>query len=254
MSTNSATTLDTMLNHRSIRKFTAQPIEDTLLTKLIEAGQMASTSSFMQAVSIIRITDKALRQNIRKICVEMPQTAAPETLKGHGYVESCADFLIFCMDNQRHSQLVPDSQLDWTEIVLIGAIDAALLAQNVMLAAESVGLGGVYIGSIRNDLTTLSGLLQLPQHVVPLFGMCLGYPDQNPAIRPRLPMDMLLSTNQYQPASSEQLAQYNAVVAAYYHERGNEGLDWAKQISTTFAKPVRPHLLAYLNAQGYAKR
>lgn len=246
--------LDIMLNHRSIRKFTAQPIIDTLLHQLIEAGQMASTSSFMQAVSIIRVTDKALRQNIRKICVEAPQAASADTLKGHGYIESCAEFLVFCMDNHRHQQLVPDAQLDWTEVVLIGAIDAGLLAQNVMLAAESVGLGGVYIGSIRNDLATLSDLLQLPKHVVPLFGMCLGYPDQDPASRPRLPVEILLSTNHYQPANEAALENYNKIIADYYHQRGNAGLDWQKQIANTFAKPVRPHILNYLHSQGYAKR
>lgn len=249
-----SSTLDTMFNHRSIRKFTDQPISDELLHKLIEAGQSASTSSFMQAVSIIRVTDKALRQNIRKICVEMPQDTLPDALKGHGYIEHCAEFLVFCMDNHRHAQLVPDAQLDWTEVVLIGAIDAGLLAQNLLLGAESVGLGGVYIGSIRNDLATLGELLGLPSHVVPLFGLCLGYPDQDPAIRPRLPVDMILSTNQYQPTTPDTLENYNKVVADYYEQRGNAGLDWTKQIANTFARPVRPDILAYLQSQGYAKR
>lgn len=250
----SSPTLETLLNHRSIRKFSDKPIAEDLLATIIEAGQMASSSSFMQAVSIIRVTDKQLRQHIRKICVQQPQTASPDTLKGHEYVGDCAEFLVFCMDNQRHQQLVPDSQLDWAEVVLIGAIDAGLVAQNVMVAAESVGLGGVYIGSIRNDLATLSDLLKLPPYVVPLFGMCLGYPEQNPVKRPRLPLTMLLSTNHYEPATTEQLEQYNQVVANYYHERGNDGLDWQKQIANTFAKPVRPAILPYLQSQGYAKR
>lgn len=247
-------TLETLLNHRSIRKFSDKPIAEDLLVTLLQAGQMASSSSFMQAVSVIRVTDKQLRQQIRKICIQQPQTASSDTLKGHDYVENCAEFLVFCMDNQRHQQLVPDSQLDWTEIVLIGAIDAGLVAQNVMVASESVGLGGVYIGSIRNDLVTLSELLKLPTHVVPLFGMCLGYPEQNPAQRPRLPFTMLLSTNHYEPATTEQLEQYNQVVANYYHERGNDSLDWQQQIANTFAKPVRPSILPYLQSQGYAKR
>ena len=77
--------------------------------------------------------------------------------------------------------MFPDAQIDWAEVTLIGAVDAGIMAQNVLLAAESLGLGGVYIGALRNNAQKVSDVLNLPDYCVPLVGLCLGYPDQDPA-------------------------------------------------------------------------
>lgn len=249
----SAGVLQTILQHRSIRKFTNEPIDEMLLKTLFQAGLTGSSSGFLQSASIIRVTDKKLRYEIRRICANA-QNAQPDEHYGHAYVEHCAEFLIFCMDNNRHRTLVNQAQIDWTEVTLVGAIDAAIMAQNILTAAESVGLGGVYIGSVRNDIARLSELLQLPEAVVPVFGMCLGYPDQTPGMRPRLPQSLVISTNHYEPASAEALADYNEVIKNYYINRGSAGEDWVDQIKNYLDKPARPEILPYLNQQGYAKR
>lgn len=178
---NSKPTLETILNHRSIRKFTNQPIDAATFEQLIEAGMAGSSSGFLQSASIIRVTDAKRRYDIRRICADAQQAKDGEKY-GHPYVEQCAELLIFCMDNHRHQTLVPNAQIDWTEVTIVGAVDAAIMAQNLLLAAESIGLGGVYLGSIRNDIRRMGDILKLPQGVVPLFGMALGYPDQNPAM------------------------------------------------------------------------
>lgn len=91
----------------------------------------------------------------------------------------------------------------------MGAIDSAIMAQNLLVAAESLGLGGVYLGSVRNDINRLSELLQLPAGVVLMFGMALGYPDQDPAMRPRLPVELVVSTNKFESASKDAVEAYN---------------------------------------------
>ena len=245
--------LETILNHRSIRKFTEQPIREELLRTLFEAGMAGSSSGFLQSASIIRVTDKQLRYEIRRICADA-QDAKEGEKYGHPYVEHCAELLIYCMDNQRHLQVVPNAQIDWTEVTLVGAIDSAIMAQNLLVAAESLGLGGVYLGSVRNDINRLSELLQLPAGVVPMFGMALGYPDQDPAMRPRLPVDLVVSTNKFEPASKDAVEAYNDTMKAYYVERGQPGMDWTKQVMNYLDKPARPAILPYLNKQGYAKR
>ena len=245
--------LETILNHRSIRKFTEQPISEELLSILFEAGMAGSSSGFLQSASIIRVTDKQLRYEIRRICAEA-QDAKEGEKYGHPYVEHCAELLIYCMDNQRHLQVVPNAQIDWTEVTLVGAIDSAIMAQNLLVAAESLGLGGVYLGSVRNDINRLSELLQLPAGVVPMFGMALGYPDQDPAMRPRLPVELVVSTNKFEPASKDAVEAYNDTMKAYYVERGQPGMDWTKQVMNYLDKPARPAILPYLNKQGYAKR
>lgn len=245
--------LETILNHRSIRKFTEQPISEELLSILFEAGMAGSSSGFLQSASIIRVTDKQLRYEIRRICADA-QDAKEGEKYGHPYVEHCAELLIYCMDNQRHLQVVPNAQIDWTEVTLVGAIDSAIMAQNLLVAAESLGLGGVYLGSVRNDINRLSELLQLPAGVVPMFGMALGYPDQDPAMRPRLPVELVVSTNKFESASKDAVEAYNDTMKAYYVERGQPGMDWTKQVMNYLDKPARPAILPYLNKQGYAKR
>ncbi len=258
----STPTLDTLLNHRSIRKFTDEPIKESTLTTILQAGQAASTSSFLQAVSVIRVTDQEKRQQLRQIASGLSADEYQTTLDngervGHGYVEDCAEFLVFCMDSHRHHTLAPDAELDWTEVSLIGAVDTAIFAQNVMAAAESVGLGGVYIGGVRNDIAKTTDILALPHYVVPLFGMCLGHPNWehpvNNSMRPRLPLDAILSTNTYTPASDEVLADYDNVVKDYYKTRRLD-LTWSEQIKATFSKPVRPFVLDYMQSQGFNKR
>lgn len=139
--------------------------------------------------------------------------------------------------------------------MLIGAVDVGIFAQNVLLAAESIGLGGVFIGSIRNDLARVGALLGCPQGVVPIVGLCLGYPDQEPMKRERLPLDVILSENRFQAASAADLQAYNDNVQAYYRTRdGVAQMDWAQQIRNQFCHEVRPDLLRYLQAQGFAKR
>lgn len=254
-------TLKTLLEHRSIRKYTGEPIDDKVLTAILEAGRAVSTSSFLQAASIIRVVDKNKRTQLRQISCDMSEEEYQKALAdgkrlGHAYVEDCAEYLVFCMDSYRHNQLAK-VQTDWTEVMVIGAIDAALMAQNILAAAESLGLGGVYIGSLRNDIRRAGEILGLPKHVVPLFGLCLGHPDMSSKInqsqRPRLPLDVLVSTDTYQIPDESTLTKYNEVVREYYQGRRLD-LDWAAQIAATFGDEVRPFMLNYLQDQGFAKR
>lgn len=255
-------TVETLLNHRSVRKYTGEPISNEMLTAIFEAGRAVSTSSYLQAVSVVRVVDKAKRTAFRQISNNLSETKYNELLAqgkrlGHDYVENCAEYLVFCMDGHRHKTLVPDAQLDWTEVSLIGSIDAALMAQNMLAAAESLGLGGVYIGSLRNDIKRASELLNLPDNVVPLFGLCLGHPDweaaMNQSQRPRLPLDVVLSTDTYRAVNADDLADYNNQVKDYYNQRNIE-MDWTAQISATFGKPVRPDILPFLQDKGFNKR
>ena len=166
------TTIDNLKAHCSIRKFSEQSIDRATLEELIRCGQHASTSSFIQATTVIRVSQDELRQ------------AFAELSGNQKYVASAAEFLVFCADLNRNSERsfavggLPD--YGWTEQFLAASIDVALFAQNVVVGAESLGLGACYIGGIRNDPERVSSLLSLPKLVYPVFGLCLGYPDQEP--------------------------------------------------------------------------
>ncbi|MGP9418403.1 oxygen-insensitive NADPH nitroreductase [Pseudomonas reactans] len=237
-------TIDLLRSHRSIRSFTDQPITDEQRGAILSAAQGASTSSFLQCSSIIRITDPALREKL------------VEFTGGQKYVASAAEFWVFCADFNRNQQINPQAELGLAEQLLLGCVDTALLAQNAMTAAESLGLGGVFIGGIRNQVEEVIGLLKLPKFVMPLFGMCIGHPAQDHQVKPRMPQSMLVHENSYQPLNPQTLAEYDEQLAAYYLQRDSNARrdTWSDLIIRTLKKEQRPHMLAALHKQGWATR
>lgn len=230
--------------HRSIRAYTEQPISAEHLDTILAAAQQAPSSSFLQAVTIIRITDKVLREQIMHLAAEQP------------YITAAAEFLLFCADFNRHQQLVPEAKTGFVEQLMIGATDAAMMGQNALVTAESLGLGGVYIGAVRNHPAEIGELLGLPELVIPLFGLCLGYPAQEPQLKPRLPRALVVYENQYQPVNKELVEQYDQDMQAYYASRSsnNKEQGWTSQIRMILSKEARPFMLEYLQKQGFCKK
>ena len=235
-------TIETILQHRSIRKFTAEPISESQRNTILDCAIAASSSSFIQCVSIIRVTDPEMR------------VLLAEYAGGQEYVASAAEFFVFCADYNRHQQIYPEAKLGFTEQTLIGAVDAALMAQNGLLAAESLDLGGVYIGGLRNNPDKVATLLSLPQHVLPLFGLCLGHPAQSPEVKPRLPRSIVVHENSYSALDMDKLASYDQHVRQYYQTRtgGNKEMSWSEQISGTLNKEARPFMKQFIEGQGFS--
>lgn len=237
-------TIALLCNHRSIRAFTEQQLTQAQRDAIIQAAQSASSSSFLQCTSIIRITDSGIREKLVEFAGNQP------------YVAQSAEFWVFCADFNRHQQISPDAKLGFTEQLLLGCVDTAVMAQNALIAAESMALGGVYIGGLRNNIMAVTELLNLPQHVLPLFGLCLGYPDQNPEVKPRLPATILMHENSYQPVNKVALAEYDQQVAKYYQRRSTHSRQetWSHHITVAMGKEKRPFMLDYLHRQGWATR
>lgn len=234
--------IDTILEHCSIRSFTNEPIPKEQLDTIISAGIAASSSSLLQVNSIIRITDKEKRK------------ALVELSGGQPYVEGAAEFLVFCIDFQRHYEMNPEIKAEFTELTLIGAVDAGIMAQNCLLAAESMGLGGVYIGGLRTNAQGVDDLLELPKNTAVLFGMCLGYPNQTPQKKPRLSPDVIVHENTYQPLDKSKIDEYDEIMQSYYARRSTnqKQSSWSEQITGKLSQESRPHIKGYLNNKGLA--
>lgn len=237
-------TIDLLCSHRSIRRFTDEPITDEQRAAIVASAQAASSSSFLQCSSIIRITDKPLREQLVSLT------------GGQKHVAQAAEFWVFCADFNRHLQICPEAQLGLAEQLLLGVVDTALLAQNAFTAAESLGLGGVYIGGLRNNIEAVTELLNIPKHVLPLFGLCLGWPDEDHGLKPRIPAAMIMHENSYQPVDENVLAQYDEEIAQYYLSRDSNARrdTWSDHIRRTIIKENRPFILEYLHKQGWATR
>lgn len=241
--------IDSLLQHRSIRKFTDETIEQNLLECILRAGQSAATSSFVQAYSLIRITDSHIRRKLAELS------------GNQAYVASCAEFFVCCADLARNRDICHRSgEIDdpgYMEQLIIATVDTALMAQNMVVAAESEGLGTCFIGGIRNNPQQVSDLLDLPDFTYPVFGLCLGYPAHAPETKPRLPLSIWVKENSYQTKDySSALKHYNLAVSEYYKTRtGNKKTTtWSEQMQDFLTKESRPHMLNFLQSRGLAKR
>ncbi|MDB5084526.1 MAG: nitroreductase, partial [Bacilli bacterium] len=167
-------------------------------------------------------------------------------------------FLVWCADLYRNQHAVETVQggqmeVDLLEPFVVATIDVALAAQNAIVAAESMGLGGVFIGGIRNQPAEVTALLELPKLVFPAFGMCLGVPAQTPGVRPRLPVSGVLHYDRYEVENiHEGIRLYDEIMEDYYRKRGRETVaNWSLEQKRRFSLRIRADLKAFLEQQGF---
>ncbi len=242
-------TIELLKSHRSIRKFSERKISSAVLDELMLAGQSAATSSFLQGTTVVRVT----RPDVREQFVVLAGNQA--------YIATAAEFLVFCADLRRSSNCCAMHAAQpvegMTEQFIIATVDVALMAQNVVVAAESMGLGICYIGGIRNDPQLASDILELPRGVYPVFGLCLGFPAQDPEVKPRLPVSVVLKQDVYTEANDRRaIAAYDEHVRKYYETRTGKQkqMGWSEQMSGLLAKESRPHMRGFLTARGFEMR
>lgn len=237
-------TIKLLKNHRSVRQFTPEPVSDDVVRAIVEAAGWASTSNFVQAYSVIRVRNEDTRKQIAELA------------GSQRWVETSPVFLVFCADLNRAANACAHENQEmasgFTEQFVIATVDVSLAAQNAMIAAESLGLGGVFIGGIRNDPEKVCELLEIPDRVYPVFGMCLGYPAGEQEQKPRLPVDVVLKEERYQESEAG-LVRYNEICADYYRNRSGASRveTWTRQIAAMMSKPLRPHMRAFLEGKGF---
>ena len=180
---------DTILNHRTIRKYTDDPIPEVILDYILEAGTRASTTGNMQVYSIVVTTDESIKDELAPCHFNQPMVKqAPVVLT------FCADFNRFnkwC--RLRKAEPGYDNFLSF----VTAAIDALLVAQNVCIAAEDAGLGICYLGTTTYMAGKIIEVLELPKGVVPLTTVTLGYPDEDPPQADRLPLEAVIHREKY---------------------------------------------------------
>ncbi|MDK6863519.1 oxygen-insensitive NADPH nitroreductase [Nosocomiicoccus ampullae] len=243
-------TIQLLQNHRSIRDFKDQPLEREVIETLVKSAQQASTSSYVQAYSIIGVTDEDKKQAIMEISTQP-------------YVKDNGHLFIFVADYNRHLELAKrkgyEIHFDTTESLLIGVVDAALAAQNLAVAAESLDLGICYLGSIRNNTKKMIEILELPEGTFPVIGMAVGYKNSEGSFKERLPQDTVYFENTYPEFEQIEasLNDYDESITEYYKTRDeNKRQDsWSEQVVKKLSKmdQVRKDIKDVLNAQGFLK-
>lgn len=242
-------TMELLCNHRSIRRFTEQAVEQSIIEKIVRCGQHAASSSHLQACTVIQVTDMPLRSELAHLAGDQD------------YVRNAAAFLVFCADLHRAANIGKRAHVDFvpgmTEHFIIATVDAALFAQNCVTVAESLGLGTCYIGAVRNHPQEISDLLHLPEQVYPVFGLCVGYPDQNPDLKPRLPLSVVLKQNGYEESQDlAEITAYDQQMTEYYHSRSLSQKDtcWTQNVAYLVGRESRPHMRDFLERRGMNTR
>ena len=243
-----------MKKHHSVRRFKSTPLSEDTIEKLVEAGQSASTSSYLQTYSIIGIDDPEIKEDLKEV-------------SGQPYVVENGYLFVFVLDYYRHNLINENVEsnmevsFESAEGLLVGSIDVALVAENMAVAAEDMGYGIVYLGSLRNDVGRVREILDLPEYTFPLFGMAVGEPaeNENGSAKPRLPLEHVFQRNQYNSDKEKQISElqsYDQTVSDYYKARtdGERTETWSQQIESFLGNKTRLDMLNQLNDAGLIKR
>ena len=217
--------LATILNHRSVRGFLPEALPAGTLELLVAAAQSASTSSNLQVWSVVAVEDPAHKSDLATLAGDQQ------------FIRDAPLLLVWLADLARLDGIAADRQqhvegTQYLEEFIVAVVDAALAAQSTLIAAESLGLGGVYIGAMRNAPEQVAAALRLPPHVFAVFGMAIGWPDPARAtgIKPRLPQEVVLHRETYDPeAKRAAIAGYDAVMHGFQREQGMKHVDWTQQ-------------------------
>jgi nitroreductase/FMN reductase [NAD(P)H] len=181
--------LASILSHRTHRRYTDKPISEDLLEQVLAAGLSAPAKSDLQQVAIIRVENAATRQAIATLLPAMP------------WIAQAARFMVVCGDSRRIRRVgelrkIPFAN-DHLDAFFNATTDAAMVLQNLIRAADAVGLGACPISLIRNHAARITELLSLPDWVFPVAGLCLGWPSREGFVSMRLPMALTVHVDRY---------------------------------------------------------
>lgn len=207
------TTIETQLNHRTIREFKDEKLDESLIKKLLEVANRSASSNGMQFFSIINVTDQNLKDKLAE--------------NGNQEYMARAPYLwIFVADLYRNYNIAKENGEENDEMIgfdkyIQAMTDSIIAAQNVTVAAESLGLGVNYFGNIHNDTKKVIELLNLPELTYPAVGLGFGIANQEPQLKPRMDIDLKSFENSYKISNNynELIKDYDKEMTTYYDLR-----------------------------------
>ena len=192
--------------HRSIRKYRSEPISDEILNQILETGVAASNTGNMQVYSIIVTKDETLRQQLWEVHFRQ------------NMVLQAPVHITFCADVNRFSKwcLARDAEPAYKNLLWFcnAAIDATLASQNIALTAESFGLGICFLGTTTYNAGRIIDILKLPKGVIPVTVLVMGYPDEQPPLTGRLPLEAVVHHETYRDYTNEAINRLYAQLEA----------------------------------------
>lgn len=242
------------LEHRTHRKFAARTVDPELLGLLFACALSAPSKSDLQQGDIVHVVDAGKRKTIVDTIPDMP------------WILDAPVFLVFCGNNRRIRRIgewrgkpFANEHLDH---FMNAAVDAGIVLMNFIRAAEAVGLGTCPISHVRNRADVTSRVLELPEGVFPVAGLCVGYPAEAGRITPRLPLEVTVHTDRYDESRfRERIESYDRrrnALLPYRRQRdverhGNADFyGWSEDKARQYAVPERADFGAFIRKQGFS--
>lgn len=239
--------------HCSHRKFRADPVAPDLLRALCACALSAPSKSDLQQADLMIVSDGTLRDAITPLLPDMPWTREAPV------------FIVVLANGRRLTQLAarkgtpfPNDHLDQ---FFNAAVDAGIVLANFIRAAEAVGLGCCPISVIRDRAATVSTLLSLPERVIPVAGLCVGWPHFPNRITPRLPLSVTVHENKFDDSGSvdaiETYDRYRETILPYakqrsvaeFGERAQYG--WSDDKARQYALSQRANFGTFVREKGF---
>ncbi|MHB8945692.1 MAG: nitroreductase family protein [Bacillota bacterium] len=248
--------IEAIMNRSSVRRFEDREVPEEILETIVAAGRQAPFTGQMYSVIVIR--ERARREELARLFGPMAVRAPV--------------FLLICVDFNKLERFVAakgrKNQANDLALLFLGIQDAAYFGQNLVLAADSLGLGSCFLGGAAFHGAQLSVLCDLPRRVYPLVGLVLGYPaGRRPGPRPRVPLDLVMFHERYRDLSEADVERALGVMDAgliregYYRELNGkiplqEGPDkmtydeygWGEHVSRKYGQHPMGRFLAPLLA------
>ncbi|EJR91177.1 hypothetical protein IKE_06261 [Bacillus cereus VD196] len=241
--------VQTMLNHRSIRQYTNEPIKSADVDIIIKAAQAAPSSINGQQVTIIAVQDEMKKAKLAELC------------GNQAWIDQAPIFLIFCADFYRSKLAAEKMNKDQIitesiESVIVGATDVGIAMSNAITAAESLKLGTVPIGGVRNQPHELIELLNIPNYVFPVCGLVIGHSADPSDIKPRFPKEAVYHEEAYNKNLRSFLDQYDETISEYMKQRtdNEQNHGWSEMVTFWYEKSYYPEVYSMLLKQGFSMK
>lgn len=232
-----------MMKRRSVRAFQDQEIPEPVVEKLLDVANNAPSGGNIQPFSIIVVRSREARSKLSELAGGQP------------WVKNAPLSLIFCIDFYRVKKWAGMNQTDFKgeqalNHFLIAYADLMAAAQNVVILAESLGLGSVYIGSIQHEIDEMRKYFEIPEHVLPMMVLCLGYPKSIPRIIPKLKKAVIVHQEKYrrleekeiQKAFDDKYGKIDEDMEKYLERAFIEALEAEKQETSRFLDRVKKEM------------
>jgi FMN reductase [NAD(P)H] len=187
-----------MMKRRSVRIFKDQEIPESMIEQLMDVVKNAPSGGNIQPISIILVRNLGSREKLTELAGGQP------------WVRKAPLSMIFCLDFYRVKKWAEMCHTDFRgekalNHFLIAYADLMVAAQNVAILAESFGLGSVYIGSIQHEMDETRIFFEIPEYVLPMMALSIGYPKSIPQSIPKLKKEVIVHQEKYRKPQDDEI-------------------------------------------------